>query len=65
MTIGLDLFRCIWSPARRPLAGILAGLLYATAFLRRGRIGDAVVAHALTNAMLAAWVLWTGSWYLW
>jgi len=49
----------------RWLAGSLAGLIYAAAFLRRGRIGEAVFAHALTNALLAAWVLWSGRWYLW
>ncbi len=49
----------------RWLAGSLAGLIYAAAFLRRGRIGDAVFAHALTNAALAAWVLWSGRWDLW
>lgn len=47
------------------LAGTLAGLIYAAAFLRRGRIGDAVVAHATTNTLLVAWVLWTGNWSLW
>jgi exosortase E/protease (VPEID-CTERM system) len=49
----------------RWLAGTLAGLIYAAAFLRRGRIGDAVVAHATTNALLAAWVLVGSKWYLW
>lgn len=49
----------------RWLAGTLAGLIYAVAFLRRGRIGDAVVAHATTNALLAAWVLLAGKWDLW
>jgi hypothetical protein len=33
--------------------------------LRRGRIGQAVVAHATTNALIAAWVLVRGDWYLW
>ena len=49
----------------RWLAGTVAGLLYAAALLRRGRIGDAVAAHATTNALLAAWVLFRGDWYLW
>ena len=49
----------------RWIAGSVAGLIYAIAFLRRGRIGDAVFAHALTNALLAAWVLSGGRWYLW
>lgn len=49
----------------RWLAGMIAGVLYAVALLWRGRIGDAVVAHATTNAALAAWVLLRGDWYLW
>ena len=49
----------------RWLAGSLAGLLYAGAMLWRGRIGDAVVAHATTNALLAAWVLLGQRWSLW
>jgi CAAX prenyl protease-like protein len=46
-------------------AGILAGLLYAWALLRRGRIGEAIVAHATTNALLAAYVLLFHKWHLW
>ena len=49
----------------RWLAGSLAGMLYAGAMLWRGRIGDAVVAHATTNALLAAWVLIGQRWSLW
>jgi exosortase E/protease (VPEID-CTERM system) len=47
------------------LPGILAGLLYAWAFLRRGRIGEAIAAHATTNALLAAYVLLFHHWRLW
>ncbi len=47
------------------LAGTLAGLAYALALYRRGKIGDAVVAHGTTNALLAAYVLATGRWSLW
>ena len=49
----------------RWIAGTVAGASYAVAMLRRGRIGEAVVAHATTNALLAAWVLVRGDWYLW
>jgi len=49
----------------RWLAGTLAGVFYAAALHRRGRIGDAVAAHAVTNALLAAWVLASGNWGLW
>jgi exosortase E/protease (VPEID-CTERM system) len=46
-------------------AGILAGMIYAGVLRRRGRIGDAVIAHAVTNALLAAWVLIGGHWGAW
>ena len=49
----------------RWLAGTVAGLIYALVFLRRGRIGEAVIAHATTNALLAGLVLFTGRWYFW
>jgi CAAX prenyl protease-like protein len=49
----------------RWLAGTVAGVFYAVALLWRGRIGDAVIAHATTNAALAAWVLLRGQWNLW
>jgi exosortase E/protease (VPEID-CTERM system) len=49
----------------RWFAGTFAGVLYALAFRHRGRMGDAVAAHAITNAMLAGWVLLTGNWGLW
>jgi exosortase E/protease (VPEID-CTERM system) len=49
----------------RWLAGTLAGLLYAGAQKCRGRLGDAVVAHGITNALIAVWVLWGGNWSLW
>ena len=49
----------------RWLAGIVAGMIYGLVMIRRGRIGEAVVAHAVTNALVAAWVLTTGNWQLW
>lgn len=47
------------------LTGVLAGLAYAAVVKWRGRMGDAVVAHATTNLLLAAWVLVTGDWGQW
>ncbi len=47
------------------LAGTLAGLAYAFAIARRGRLFDAVIAHATTNALLAVYVLSKGAWALW
>jgi exosortase E/protease (VPEID-CTERM system) len=47
------------------LAGTLAGLLFALALRRRGRLIDAVLAHATANALIAGVVLATGRWWLW
>lgn len=49
----------------RFLAGCLAGMAYALVYRRRGRLSDAVLAHATTNALIAADVLATGAWSLW
>jgi exosortase E/protease (VPEID-CTERM system) len=50
---------------QRWLAGTLAGMLFALAFYRRGSIGNAVLAHATTNGLLAAYVFATGHWSAW
>jgi exosortase E/protease (VPEID-CTERM system) len=47
------------------LVGTLAGLAFAGALRWRGRMGDAVAAHAVSNLLLAAWVLGTGDWGQW
>jgi CAAX prenyl protease-like protein len=49
----------------RWLAGTVAGMFYAWAMYRRGRVGDAIIAHATTNALIAADVVIFGNWYLW
>jgi membrane protease YdiL (CAAX protease family) len=49
----------------RWLAGIAAGLLYAVALYARKRLSDAVVAHGVTNALLAVHVLTGERWSLW
>jgi CAAX prenyl protease-like protein len=49
----------------RWLAATIAGVLYGLALTRRGRIGDAIIAHATSNALLAVAVLIGGKWYLW
>jgi exosortase E/protease (VPEID-CTERM system) len=46
-------------------AGVIASLAYSGAAYLRGRLVDAVAAHATTNAMIAAWVLIAGRWDLW
>lgn len=47
------------------LAGIVAGMLFAAALVWRGRLADAIVAHATTNALLSGYVITTGSWTQW
>ncbi len=51
--------------ADRWIAGTLAGATFAWAFYRRGRLSDAILAHAVANAALAGYVLATGQWDLW
>jgi exosortase E/protease (VPEID-CTERM system) len=46
-------------------AGALAGMAFAGALYYRGRVCDAIVAHATANALIAVLVLTTGAWWLW
>jgi len=50
---------------REWLAGVVCGAIYQALVLRRGDLGDAVAAHAITNALLGAWVVARGAWYFW
>ena len=47
------------------IAGTIAGMLFAYAVYRRGSIGDAILAHSTANALLAAYMIATGSWAQW
>jgi uncharacterized protein len=47
------------------LAATLAGLAYAWLYRRSGKLWVAVLAHAITNAALAGWVLATRQWQFW
>lgn len=47
------------------LAGMVAGAGFALALYRRGRVGDAIVAHMTANGLVAAAVLLAGRWALW
>lgn len=42
----------------------LAGLVFAWVALRRGRLGDAILAHAVANGLIALAALITGDWSL-
>jgi CAAX prenyl protease-like protein len=47
------------------LPGILCGFAYQGLTCWKNRLGDAMVAHAITNALLAAWVVTTEAWHFW
>ena len=49
----------------RWVAGILCGLAYQWLVIRKGRLGDAVVAHGLTNFLLGVYIVWKGAWSFW
>jgi CAAX prenyl protease-like protein len=49
----------LWLPA------LAAGLVYGLLIMRRGQIGEAVIAHATSNALIAASVLGWNQWQLW
>ena len=47
------------------LAGLICGALYNGLYYRRKDVVSCVVAHAVSNAALAAWVLSRGDWKFW
>ena len=47
------------------LAGTIAGMSFALALYQRRALGDAVLAHATTNGLIAVYVLTTGRWSVW
>lgn len=47
------------------LAGILCGMAYQWLAIHKGRIGDSMTAHAITNFLLGIWVVWRGDWIFW
>ena len=47
------------------MVGIVAGLVYAGMMRWKGRLSDAIVAHATSNLLLAVWVLSRGDWAQW
>lgn len=49
----------------RWMEGTIAGVLFALAYRRKGQLGDAILAHSLTNLLLAAMVGITGDWRFW
>lgn len=47
------------------IAGLLAGLAFSFAASRRGKLSDAVLAHATANLLVGVAVLGAGRWDLW
>jgi exosortase E/protease (VPEID-CTERM system) len=47
------------------LAGTIAGMTFALALYQRRALGDAVLAHATTNGLIAVYVFVTGRWSVW
>lgn len=45
--------------------GLAAGLIYNGWMLRTRSLADCILAHAVTNACLAAWVIAAGQWQYW
>lgn len=45
--------------------GLAAGIAYNWWFVRTRSLADCILAHAVTNACLAAWVLLRGEWQYW
>lgn len=46
-------------------AGIVAGLAYGWLYRATGNLWVPTIAHAVTNGVLGAWVLYTGAWQFW
>ncbi len=47
------------------LGAVVAGLAYAWLYRRTGKLWVPVIAHAVTNGVLGAWVVMTGNWAFW
>jgi exosortase E/protease (VPEID-CTERM system) len=56
---------CFGALHGRWIAATIAGMAYALVLCRRGRLSEAVLAHATTNALIAVQVLYIGDWSLW
>ena len=48
----------------RYLEAGIAGVIFALLVMRRGRLADAIAAHAVANALIAAVAAWRGDWGL-
>jgi CAAX prenyl protease-like protein len=46
-------------------AGLIAGLAYAWLYIKTQNLWTSILAHAVTNAALGVWVVYTGQWLYW
>jgi CAAX prenyl protease-like protein len=47
------------------VGGILCGMIFQGLVIRKNRLGDAMLAHGITNFLLGLWVYWKGAWQFW
>lgn len=47
------------------LAGLFAGIVYGLLYMRSGTLWLPILAHAVTNGILGAWIVITGNWGFW
>lgn len=47
------------------LAAMLCAFVYQGLVIWKGRLGDAITAHAITNFLLGLWVVYKGAWHFW
>jgi CAAX prenyl protease-like protein len=47
------------------LPGILCAFAYQGLVCRKNRLGDAITAHAITNFLLALWIIFRQAYYFW
>lgn len=47
------------------LAGIVAGVAYSVLYMRHKSLWSPILAHAVTNGVLGAWIVHTSNWSFW
>jgi len=47
------------------LPGIICAVVYQGLVIRKGRLGDAITAHAITNFLLGVWVVAQSAYHFW
>lgn len=47
------------------IGGVLCGMIFQALVIRKNRLGDAMLAHGITNFLLGLWIYWKGDWKFW